>query len=114
MWLIYVVVLHGYTARKKLIIMFWKILLVVAFIGVLWAIFERLWDCVEAPLARLVSLFIPGLLVGIVLAGVMIIGEFLCICSDMYIFGFHPFWLGFCIGSGWYILRSLIDWLKYR
>ena len=93
-------------------IMFWKILIIVAFIGMLKPLAERIWDSIKPFVSRIVSLFLLGLILGIGLATVMIIGEFLCICESMYIFGYHPFWVGFVLGSGWTILTSLIHWLK--
>lgn len=92
--------------------MFWKVLIIAAFIGMLKPLGEMIWDFIEPIAGKILSFFLLGLVLGIGLAAIMIIGEFLCICSDMYIFGYHPFWVGFVLGSGWSILTSLINWLK--
>lgn len=94
--------------------MFCKIILVCAFIGMLGVLGGWLWDKSEGVLGWIFSLLVPGLFLAILLSGIMIVGEFMCICEDIYIFGFHPFWIGLCIGSGWYILTMLIDWIKSR
>lgn len=73
---------------------------------------EIVWDFIEPVFSWVLSFFLLGLVLGIGLAAVMIIGEFLCICDSMYIFGYHPFWVGFVLGSGWSILSSLIGWLR--
>ena len=92
--------------------MFWKILIIVAFIGMIKPLAEMIWDFIEPIASWIVSFFFLGLILGIGLAAVMIIGEFLCICDSMYVFGYHPFWVGFVLGSGWSILTSFISWLK--
>ena len=94
--------------------MIWKILIIAAFIGMLKPLVGMLFDSLVTPLAWVFSLFVPGLILGVVLAAVMIIGEFMCICTDTHIFGFHPFWVGLVIGSGWYIIKNLVDWIRYR
>lgn len=94
--------------------MFWKILIICAFIGMLKPVGSWLWDNIEGPISWILSFFIPGLIVGILLSGVMIIGEFMCICGDIYIFGHHSFWVGFFIGSGLHLLSCLFTWIKSR
>ena len=94
--------------------MFWKILIVCAFIGMMKPIFSWLWDSINEPISWLLSFVIPGLIVGVLLSGVMIIGEFMCICSDIYIFGYHSFLVGMVIGSGLHILSCLITWFRSR
>ena len=94
--------------------MVWNILIVIAFIGVIKVILEKLWDSSEGFFAKIFSFFVPGLFLGILLGGIMIIGKFMYICSDIYIFGYHPFWVGMIIGSGWYILFMLYRWIKNR
>lgn len=93
--------------------MFWKFLLFCAFIGMLGAFLPKLWDKISNPIAWLVSFAIPGLFFGILLGGVMVFCEFMCITDSMYIFGLNPFWLGFGIGAGWNILSRLIFWIRH-
>ena len=92
--------------------MLWKILIVAAFFGILKVLLAELFTGLQPILSAILSLFMGGLLLGIVLAGIMIIGEFLCICDSIYIFGYHPFKLGFFIGTGLTILALLGDLLK--
>ena len=92
-----------------------NVLIVIAFIGAMKVIIEKLWDnCLEGFFATLVSYIIPGLCLGILLGGVMIIGEFMCIFEDIYIFGYHPFLVGMVICSGLYIIAMLYRWIKSR
>ena len=94
--------------------MFWKLLLIAAFIGMLKPLVELLLDKVGDGLAWLLSFVIMGLFFGIILAGVMIIGEFMCIFDSMYIFGIHPFWIGLGAGTLWSVISRLIFWIRTR
>lgn len=95
--------------------MVFNILIVIAFIGAMKVIIEKLWDnCLEGFFANIISYIIPGLCLGILLGGVMIIGRFMCICEDINIFGYHPFLVGLVIGSGLYIITMLYRWIKNR
>lgn len=91
-----------------------KIIILAAFIGMLKPLAEWVWDKLEGPLSWILSFFLLGIVFGVVLAAIMIIGEFLCIFDSMYIFGYHPFKLGFCLGTGWSIIKSLFNWIKTR
>lgn len=73
-----------------------------------------LLDKVGDGLAWLLSFVIMGLFFGIILAGVMIIGEFMCIFDSMYIFGIHPFWIGLGAGTLWSVISRLIFWIRTR
>ena len=99
---------------KIILFMFWKLLIVAAFLGMLKALIAPWFDNLCDGIAWLLSFVIMGLFLGIVLAGVMIIGEFMCIFDSMYIFGIHPFWVGFAIGTVWSVVSRLIFWIKTR
>ena len=92
--------------------MLWKFIIVVAFLGMLKVSLASLFEWLKPILSAVLSVFILGIVLGVILAGIMIIGEFLCIFDDMYILGYHPFKVGFIIGTGWSVLSSLIDFFR--
>lgn len=69
-------------------------LLICAVIGAVWALLEKLWDKSEPLLATIVSFFVPGLFIGLLLFGFMGLGWFFGWWESIRIYGFHPFWVG--------------------
>lgn len=74
--------------------MFWNFLLICAVIGALGVFIGKLWDKTEPLLAWILSFFVPGLFIGLLLFGFMGLGWFFGWFEDIRICGIHPFWVG--------------------
>lgn len=76
-----------------------NVLLICAALGVVGAIIEKVWGHVEDILAWLLSFFLPGIGLGLILFIIMGAGYLFGIFGNIYIFGIHSFMLGFIIGT---------------
>lgn len=76
-----------------------NLLLICAALGVIGAIIEKLWGHVEDILAWLLSFFIPGVGLGLILFLIMGAGYLFGLWGSISIFGIHPFVLGFAVGT---------------
>lgn len=74
-------------------------LLICAALGIVGAIIEKIWGHVEDILAWLLSFFIPGIGLGLILFIIMGAGYLFGIFGDINIFGIHSFMLGFILGT---------------
>lgn len=94
--------------------LFLNFILICAVIGIIGAIISKLWESAEDFLGWLLSFFISGLGAGIFLFAIMGIGKMLGYFGDIYIFGIHPFWVGFVPLTFREIYLSLKTWLMSR
>lgn len=74
-------------------------LLICAALGIVGAIIEKILGHVEDILAWLLSFFLPGIGLGLLLFMIMGAGYLFGIFGNIYIFGIHSFVLGFMIGT---------------
>lgn len=74
-------------------------LLICAALGIVGAIIEKIWGHVEDILAWLLSFFLPGIGLGLLLFMIMGAGYLFGTFGNIYIFGIHSFMLGFIIGT---------------
>lgn len=84
--------------------MFWTILLLIAFIAMLWKFWGKIWDRLNDILANPLSYLIPGLFWGFILTGVC----FLCndwSLDNLTLLGYHPFWVGLVSGTAWHLIK---------
>lgn len=70
-------------------------LLVVAAIGAIAGILGKLLNGLGNIVTTILSLFVFGIIYGIVLMGIMILARFLGFTENIEIFDCHPFWIGF-------------------
>ena len=94
--------------------MFWKLVIIAAFIGMILVVTEGLRDKFWDLIAKILSFFISGLFWGLLLGGGVLLGEFMCILNSDTIFGYNPFLVGFVLGTIIKILQIVNTWIKTR
>ena len=78
--------------------MFWNFLLICAVIGIIGACLGWFFEKAQGLLSYVISFFIFGVGLGIILCGIMWVGYFVGLFGDWHIFGTHPFLIGFSFG----------------
>ena len=94
--------------------MFWKLVIIAAFIGMILALTEGLRDKIWDGIGKILSFFISGLFWGLLIGGGVLLGEFMCILNSDTIFGYNPFLVGFIIGILIELLQIINVWIKTR
>ena len=92
--------------------MFWNFLLICAVIGAVGVFIRKLWDKSEPLLAWVLSFFIPGIFIGLILFGFMGLGWFFGWWGDISILGIHPFWVGLVPVTVREIILAFYNWVR--
>lgn len=79
-----------------------SVIIACVFIGFLYEILTRIWEPIENWLGKLVSIFVPAIIAGVVLGGIAILGHFIS-GWETHFYGVHWFWVGFGLGLVWEI-----------
>lgn len=91
--------------------MFGTFLLICAVIGIIGAILGWFFDNTQSFFSWVLSFFLPGIGMGIILCGIMWLGYFVGIFGSWHLFGCHPFLIGFIFGvvrEIYLVIRSIV------